>query len=446
MDRGQKSGFLRAGLSPRRPGFCRIFRALTACALGAAAVSLVSCDLFTYKRPFDDAYYDNNFIAGIGFDNFVGSDGPGAIWADPTAGTGVALFPDGNGQPIPVTGSWDFSYRYDASWESDGGAYMSLTPTSVADGDPGTTAADFGTVPDGLAGTAPVFRLELANLVTGGDFEAGSVGAEWSTDGAVSSSVSILSSGSTGLSDGAGVYVSLTDAGAYAEYSLSQAFTTGFSLFPGQQYLLGFLSDGKDVLAGVTDAGVSLDEDVDKLTPLMQAVSPGAYRSEFLFQAGGTDALRFQIFQDPSIVVDHMTLKRGDLGLQLRLLLTRDQAVPVLESLLYKFTYWIREDSLAVPANPGAAPYRLDTLKSAMSGVPGNSSLSSGLDPLEYAYDSSSVGWKKMTAYVENGNLQFESGIDGADPVLELTIDLSDARPGRILIAQPELRAYPDGY
>ena len=58
-----------------------------------------SCNLFTYTRPFADEYYDSNYIASIGFDKFVGAD-----TAVPSSSS-------------PVTGSWDFTYRYE-SWGS----------------------------------------------------------------------------------------------------------------------------------------------------------------------------------------------------------------------------------------------------------------------------------------------------------------------------------------
>jgi len=73
----------------------------------------------------------------------------------------------------------------------------------------------------------------------------------------------------------------------------------------------------------------------------------------------------------------------------------------------------------------------------------GSSSLSKSVDS-NYSYSTTPGGWQKMAVRVDNGNLQIDSGATGA--VLELIIDLDSSLTGTVLLAQPELRAYPDGY
>lgn len=402
-------------------------RILAAAPLALSVLSLTTCDLFTYKRPFPDAYYENNFIADIGFDNFVGDQGTASLVLDPLTNL-----------PVPVTGSWDFAYRYDAGW--DGQAYMTRADTL-------TTVSDYGTVPSGLASDAPVFRLELENLIAGGDFESGA--GTWNTDGGSTTLITALPAGSSGALSGASVSISVQSTLGYAEFPLASTLAAGFSIIPDASYAVFFSSNGHDMFGKVVPSGEELSSSTSFLIDFANSSS-----DSFTGSQSGSDVLRLQANgAETSLVLDDLAVRLNASSMVLRLLLTRFDTSPVLESLLYKFTFWIREDDqYGAGANLNAAPYRLDTLKADMLPVIGvdkenpNSTLTKSVEPNSYDYDPASVGWKKMTVYVDNGNLSFKDGLLPSDPVLELVIDLGAARPGRILIAQPELRAYPDGY
>ena len=138
----------------------------------AALLFAASCDLFTYKRPFPDAYYENNFIANIDFDENVCADGPATVWVNPAAIPPDAIYPDLDGKPVPVTGRWDLAYRYDEGWE--GFNYITVLDTAQ-------TASAYGGA-TGLVPNAPVYRVEVANLVQGGNFEL-NAGARFSGTG-----------------------------------------------------------------------------------------------------------------------------------------------------------------------------------------------------------------------------------------------------------------------
>jgi hypothetical protein len=82
------------------------------------------------------------------------------------------------------------------------------------------------------------------------------------------------------------------------------------------------------------------------------------------------------------------------------------------------------------------------------------SSISAFATPGEYVVNDT-LSWRKMTLETQNGNLVLLDE-SGTVPVLELIINLDTdsqttttkipAAAGRVFIAQPELRAYPDGY
>jgi hypothetical protein len=137
-------------------------------------------------------------------------------------------------------------------------------------------------------------------------------------------------------------------------------------------------------------------------------------------------------------MLDDLTVKKSGAKHQLRLLLRRAETKPDLEDFLYKFSVWVRPDPTV---GAYSSPYNLDRLGVAM--YPTAFSTLTEKSPPDYAYADGS-GWVKKTAKIENGNLQIKQGTK--QPVLELIVDLDDALPGRVLLAQPELRAYPDGY
>lgn len=380
--------------------------------LAITTILITGCDLFASKQTFSDAYYDNNFIAAIGFDQFEGAN-----TAIPAA------------EALPVTGRWDFAYRYQ-TW--DGFPYMTLTPASVASGDPGTTASAFGTVPAGLAADAPVYRLTLANLIEGGDFEGATPEAGWTKDN-ITSPVSFLDVPS-GTSIDHWLQMSLSNPSHFVEYAIPATIHT-FQASKG--YQLAFRWDATDAINAIN---------ADKITTNGSSTTFNSndYTASSLFTADAVNTLRFATDKTLSLSIDDITVKRDTSisSAQLRLLLTVKETEPSLESLMYRFTFWVCEDP---QISAIASPYALDTLKAEMLPVSGYSTVTTEPSPDNYVYtnDTASYGWKKMTVSVTNGNLQFTTK---TLPVLELVINLDLATPGQILIAQPELRCYPDGY
>jgi len=369
----------------------------------ASAVFLPGCDLFAYKRPFPDAYYENNFIEGIGFDQFAGAD---------------ATVP-----AEPVTGMWDFAYRY-TDW--DGYDYMTRTSAGVA--------GDYPSVPSGLSATAPVYRLKLVNLISGGDFEGVSIPvADWTKDNVLfpnDSSWTILNGTVAGAINNDSLSFNLTKDTHFIQYNMNLPST-----FISDQ---GYEIDFKWILKDGNYDMVSLNT-IDGSAPVNFSSNNTAesrfirLASNFLYFGSTSSGLE--------LTIDDITVKKT-IPAQLRLLLKISDTNPPLESLLYRFSFWVYEDP---SVGAYTSPYHLDTLKADMQPVLDNSTLSKISVPEKYEYNSSSTGWKKMTVEVNNGNLQF-IGADPAKPVLELIIDLDESLPGQVLIAQPELRCYPDGY
>ena len=382
---------------------------LPAIAIGFAAVAVMagvlfsSCDLFTYKRPFADAYYEDNFIANIGFDKFVGDS-----TTVPTA---------------EVTGSWDFAYRYDEDgWSADPVQYMSLAHAAPI-GDPKRIASGYGSA-DGLSPNAEVYRLEMANLITDGDFE-GSAGT-WATEPATGSLASTSYPSSSPINNKS-MYLSLYNDSNYLTYTPT---ISSAQVIAGKKYQLDFKWSSSE--------GAPTGNEIVMNSKLI-TFNTGTARADG-FTAEVSNIVTFKTPDQWSCNIDDVTVRKVG-GQRLRLLLKKNETTPSLEDFLYKFTFWVHPDNLA---NPNKSPYHLDQFDATMRSVDNASSFSTNSDGGKYSYSASATGWQKMTVYIDKGNLQIVPGATGA--VMELGIELDSALPGRILIAQPELRAYPDGY
>jgi hypothetical protein len=394
--------------------------------LAAILCIFASCEYLSYKRPFADSYYNDNFIASIGFDRFSGTDTLPA----PDASSGVVE---------PVTGSWDFSYRY-TEW--DGYGYLTLNrisptgePAYATAGGSGFTA--IAALPSGLDASSPVFRLELVNLVSGGDFEAASddpaASGLWTYDGTRSSAVLQ----DPGQINGKSVVVSQAG-NAPLEYLLNPV---AGQLVAGAEYYLDFrwvstsIPDGTNNLVKIDDMDSPVSfETADEAA----ATKSGHAHSAFTALGSGTDGIMLETNTGWDFVMDDLSVKKVG-GLELRLLLAPKETSPVLKDLLYRFTVWVHADP-SVQAT--SSPYHLDTISVRM--LPTAASSLSSRSYGSYDWSASSPGWQKLTVEIDNGNLMFTDGT--ASAVLELVIDFDDALPGRVLLAQPELRAYPDGY
>lgn len=375
-------------------------------AIPAVLIFLGSCGLFDYERPFDDAYYESNFIEAIGFGNFAPSVSPSTL-------------DDSN----PRTGQWDFAYRYD-NW--DGFDYMTLTDT-------GTTAAEYGAA-DGLSASASVFRLEMLNLVQNGDFEWGE--GTWAIPGSAGATHASVASGINGAS------VSMSIAGnSYLVYSLSPI---ALQFLEGNSYLIDFkwwAAGGLPPSGTTNQIAINGVTDTDPIFSFNDKT--GHAQSDFVALASG-NMIRFKTSSLWTGQIDDVSVRKVG-NQQLRLLLKKTETVPPLEDFLYVFSFWIHEDP-SVGAH--TSPYRLDRLGIQM--LPTEESMMSTKTDPDYFYDADfdgkadASGWQKKSVKVDNGNLQIDDG--AVRPVLELVIDLENTLPGRVLIAQPELRAYPDGY
>lgn len=353
--------------------------------LALGLLFLPGCDLFKYERPFPDEYYSTNFIAGIGFDQFVGADD--AVPA------------------LVETGSWDCAYRYASGWTTNHYDFLGLTSL-------GQTAGDYPSVPAGLDPTAPVYRLELDNLAIDGDFEVGNGGA-W-TFSAGASANRIEDPPSSGaylmrLSAGSGEYIEWTPSLEAAAAGLaSYRFTMNVSVTSPDA--------GKVYVNDEEQGTVSVDS-------VFVVPSSSILPFEFRFEPPTTESN----FSDIRIDNARLTMSAGAV---VRLRLTRTQTALTLESGIYEFSVWVREDASVVA---GEDPYALDSITIKAKSLRGFMNANST------SYALSGSGWRKIS--VKLNTLQFdEDELLPTDPVLELGIDLDQSGSGRVLIAQPELR------
>lgn len=387
------------------PRFRRAIKGARLLLVGVLLTGAVSsCNLFTYTKPFADEYYTSNYIANIGFDKFVGAD---------------TTVPSSS-----VTGSWDFTYRYE-NWDQ----YPYMTLEKVSDSGyetAGGSGFSGETLPDGLSSSAPVYRLELKNLVQGGDFEASGAATTGWTITPSSYGTPTVEAVSSGAINGQSLSLTFKQdaSSSYALAAVSGQFVTG------NQYSLDF----RWLYSGTwpNEQGMTIDGDPigfnTETNHATKQFSVGSSVPPLVFAPEGSVS---------RLTIDDLTVRKTG-SMRLRLLLASTDTTPSLGSFLYRFTFWVHEDP---SVGASTSPYHLDVLAPNM--LPTDYSTMSTKTYGSYAYSSTSSGWTKMTVEVENGNLQFS---DATKPVLELIIDLDSSLPGRVLLAQPELYAYPDGY
>ena len=359
--------------------------------LTAACVFVSGCDFFKYKQPYDDKYYDSNFIANIGFDKFVG------------ASTTVA-------SPAS-TGQWDFAYRYESNWATNHYAYMALAST-------GDLAITYGSA-SGLSSNAPVYRLEVANLIAGGDFETAPPAGE------------------TWILNGSGPPSSSRDANAtlYGSYNRNLTttanddtitYTPALNGVPdlSGSFRLFFVYTSASYFKNTVDVTPSSYE--TDLVPATKAVVSQTFAGNgsvplFVFAKNGANPAI-------SVRVDNFSLIRSG-NLELRLLLRPQETYPRLEAGVYAFSVWVHTDTAA-----SAVP--IDTFTVNMRPTSTSSLFASAGT---YAQTS---GWVQVRATLSGNALQFS---DQLTPVLELVLGCTTSRPGSVLLAQPTLTFYPDG-
>ena len=379
--------------SVRVPGTARALLGVLACMVFVSA-----CSFLQSKDPYPSYYYSTNFIENIGFDRFVG-----------------------NSSAVPATeavGQWDMPYRYE-SWDSYN--YITL----AADGTASAPGGVADTVPVGLNAAEPVYRLEIVNLIDGGNFETNE-SAAWSGTGArtwITPSSTLFGTGNMKLDmDGGQSVVFTTTAHAGGPGFVS---TASYNVF--FRYLC------------VTSATNLM---IDSISQTMNSTSVGEKGyARFTLPAGSGSAPVFTFSprsEDTlyNLYVDNFRIGRyGNMALRLKLRIS--DTVPFLESGTYAFSIWVHADPDATYAQN---PYPVDAFTVRMIACEETINLST--TSATYSYNPATPGWQKLTATLEPGALQFVDNSTnplGPQAVLGLLIDFNQSRPGSVLLAQPEL-------
>ncbi|HKL86858.1 MAG TPA: hypothetical protein VJ861_11050 [Treponemataceae bacterium] len=385
----------------------------------AVLILFPSCDLFKYKRIFPDAYYDDNFIEKIGFAKAIASNAT-LPEVDPVSGT-----------VIPPSGLWDFAWRYE-HYLAEETPYPYMTLSEVADAGYETVGGTgfTGSIPQGLLATSQVFRLVLENLVSDGDFEGVTPLANWNSN--LDTTAFAVFEGSGSISRNS-LQIDISNTGEFAKYSINLLDST----VDNTNYNLVFKWNASE-LAPIARDKVAYVNDRES-----SAVSFSNKNLELVtFLSKTSNVLTFEYQSGFSVIIDDLSLKRSLSKPKLRLRLSPGDTEPALMNMLYRFSVWVCADPLA---SLEKSPYHLSGFTLNIEQLQTNEIDSMTIAAGVYNYNPSFSGWRKITAWVsDGGNPQFPE--DSLTPVLELVISLADSLPGRVLLAQPELRAYPDGY
>ena len=365
------------------------------------SILLSSCDYLSYNNPFPDSYFSTNFISSLGFSNFSGIALPIPA-PDPV--TGDTLY---------VTGSWDFAYRY-IDW--DGFAYMTLNAITSS-GQETAGATDYGSLPAGLAAESKVYRLELVNLITGGGFEEG-ISGDWSGGGSHAHDSSSKVSGTGSMKLGA-------DSGTKVFYK--PQMVSGFSSRSSLLYPVAFrFASDEEFSTKVGDENLNANKEKGLATGIFTP-STDAQAVSFSFEPESTGTY-FSV-----LYVDDFTMTR-DSGMSLRLQLKPSETTIPLEQGTYEFSVWVHRDPTAT-VDGSSGSYPLESLTVTMKAA-GKATLAAKATTY-----TSSEGWTKVSATLSGEALQYSREEKLNDTaVLNLVIDLENAKPGSILLAAPELR------
>lgn len=396
-----------------------LFLSFLAC-FAAVVPLLSSCDLFAYKRIFPDPYYDDNFIAHIGFDQAIASD---------------AQIPDADpllNEIVPPSAMWDFAWRYANDYASGEIPYPYMTLTLVADAGYETAgSAGFSSpLPLGLDSSSPVFRLEVENLVSDGDFEGidpPNRPSRWASNLLLTAVGVFEGSGSI---NGKSLQIDMKSQDDYATYTIKMPEGAALEN-AGYDLLFKWASDNpindKSGTYTVNNSVINFsNKDSEKVN--------------FVSMTGNVLNLSNKTISN--IIIDDIMLKRALSRPELRLRLSPRETEPRLMNMLYRFSVWVCADPLVVPVR---SPYHLSGFILNINQLQTTQIDSMTIATGVYTYNPSASGWRKIEAYVSaGGNPQFPE--DSLTPVIDLVVSLADSLPGRVLLAQPELRAYPDGY
>lgn len=413
---------------PRKRTYLLAVGALGLAALGLAA-ALASCNLIDYWADYKDS--GENFIAAQAFDT----------------------------QPLDLVASYETPGLWTWGWGGSGDAanygYMTLSPQgSVGAGGPA-----------GLSSSSLVYLLGLPNLMPAddGDFETGSFSSDWQYDVGGTSSQTIVA----GL-HGTSAIRFVLDSNASASFRLNalKDRATAASAQHGYTIRLSYstlgtlhysLMDwGSPFIA--TDAQETLDA---ATTPLDLALNPIFDNVTLALPGKG---LFFGSGSPESATIDDIRVLRKDIvgRYTLRLLLRPSDTTPSLRRGYYEFSVWVKK-------NPGSSflteagaknPYAARSVTLTMDQL-SPSLLLSHVFPVDGSPDPSTVafysgqshdaagGWTKLVLRQTGDNTNYTFDNSSASPVIELSVsptDLTSPDSGEILIAQPELHFYLNGY
>jgi len=386
----------------------RILSLCAFCLVSSVCIGIFSsCDFFSSDNPFPDEYYTANFIASIGFNQFAGAE---------SASSQV------------IQARWDLAYRY-LSW--NGYSYITLTPVSQAGYETAGGSQYQEPLPADLPSDAPVYQLELVNLLSGGAMEAGLTGT-WTDSGDATHSYDSFSQVTGGGS------VRLSSSGGSITYV--PVFRTGFSPAQDSVYSIFFRfppsASAAEFAVYPNAATVYLGSDSIKGSVSGQyspAVTGESLSLQFTPLEAGTSF--------GPVFVDDFMLARNE-GAILRLRLGRLDTAPQMEGGVYTFSVWVRTDPLA-SATGSPTSYPLDTLIVTMRPV-GTGSLASS--SARYTYNADNPGWQRLSASLSGKSLQYTlTKEEPNEAILDLVISLENSLPGSIFLAYPALQFHPDG-
>ena len=385
-----------------------------AAVLGAslcAAALLSSCDVI--KSWFVDEFADyrdsgQNFIAAEGFDK----------------------------QDLTTAGylsnaSWTWAWR--GATDADDAAtphydYMTLAQNGTV----GASAVS------GLSSSANVYRLELVNLITEGDFEGAST-TGWSANG---STLGIVVSPSA-MHAGTGHALNIDNlAGATVYYSFSSLLDRAAGVTADHSYMLAMNTANATSFAyQVATSGSFLISDARGLDLSGEFTLPVAKASM------GNQRLYIGSSQHSAVVLDDVRAARTDITNCLRLRLRPTDTIPTLTRGYYEFTVWARKPPSGytfATENAAADPYATSAVTLWMGSPSGSDGSCSAVSSI------ASSSWTQLRLrQAAGGNFQ---ALDptSADAQMELQIYPFDINrfpePGAVELAQPELHFYLNGY
>lgn len=380
-------------------------RVLAIVTIALVALYFAQCSLFESGNPFGPEYETSNFIETLGFGVFSGS---------------------GPAPAVPDQASWDLKYRYSADWDDHD--YVTLEPVADAGYDTAGGAGYTEPLPAGLDAASPVYRLELVNLIQDGSFETGT----WGGISTVSPASGVITTTDplNGLQS-----LALSSTGGTITWTPAMV---GYPATAGHPYRIEFRypQSGSTVEMQVKISSDPVAYKPDNSTGHFGAAFLPDVTSEAL-------TLTFEPVTPVSgftpVNIDDITMCSRSYA-TVRLLLGRNDTVPVLESGVYSFSVWARVDYDASATEPR---YHLDRFTVSMSGTE-YSTLAAASST--YVYSAATPGWRRFTARLSGNVLQYTIPELTPDvPVLSLDIDLQNSRPGSVLLAAPELRFHPNG-